>query len=83
MGYEKNRGLGRNAQGRVEPVEESKQIGRRGLGFTFKDFTNDTAEWDFDNDPVTKDFSFFFSIFKFCFILIGTSRRRNSLVSTK
>lgn len=82
MGYDKNRGLGRNAQGRLEPVEESKQVGRRGLGFTFENFSNDTAEWDFDNDPVTQHF-LCSSIFKFHVILIGTSRRRDSLVSIK
>jgi hypothetical protein len=52
MGYDKNRGLGLNAQGPTKLIEESKQKGRRGLGFTFKDFNNETEEWDFDNDPV-------------------------------
>ncbi|CAF2555162.1 unnamed protein product [Rotaria sp. Silwood2] len=32
-------------------IEESKQKGRRGLGFTFKNFDDETTEWDFDNDP--------------------------------
>ncbi len=52
MGYDKNRGLGLNAQGPTKLVEESKQKGRRGLGFTFKDFNDETADWNFDNDPV-------------------------------
>jgi len=52
MGYDKDRGLGLNAQGPTKLIEESKQKGRRGLGFTFKDFSDDTAEWNFDNDPV-------------------------------
>jgi hypothetical protein len=52
MGYDKNRGLGLNAQGPTKLIEESKQKGRRGLGFTFKDFNNETEEWDFDDDPV-------------------------------
>jgi cap1 methyltransferase len=57
MGFEKNRGLGVNSQGRTEPIEESKQKGRRGLGFTLDDFNDETAEWDFDDDPVNKLFS--------------------------
>ena len=52
MGYDKTRGLGVNAQGPTELIEESKQKGRRGLGFTFKEFNEETAEWNFDNDPV-------------------------------
>ncbi|CAF1455658.1 unnamed protein product [Rotaria magnacalcarata] len=51
MGYDKNRGLGLNAQGPTKIIEESKQKGRRGLGFTFKNFDDETTEWDFDNDP--------------------------------
>lgn len=52
MGYDKTRGLGLNAQGPTKLIEESKQKGHRGLGFSFKDFSNETAEWDFNNDPV-------------------------------
>ncbi|CAF1495464.1 unnamed protein product, partial [Rotaria sordida] len=51
MGYDKNRGLSLNAQGPTKIIEESKQKGRRGLGFTFKNFDDETTEWDFDNDP--------------------------------
>lgn len=52
MGYDKDRGLGRNAQGPTKIIEESKQKGTRGLGFTYPGFSNDTVEWNFDNDPV-------------------------------
>ncbi|CAF3536035.1 unnamed protein product [Rotaria sordida] len=51
MGYDKNRGLGLNAQGPTKLVEESKQKGRRGLGFTYRAFNDETADWNFDNDP--------------------------------
>ncbi|CAF1374334.1 unnamed protein product [Rotaria sordida] len=51
MGYDKSRGLSLNAQGPTKIIEESKQKGRRGLGFTFKNFDDETTEWDFDNDP--------------------------------
>lgn len=56
MGYDKNLGLGLNAKGPTKLIDESKQRGRRGLGFTYKDFDNTTAEWDFDNDPVNRFF---------------------------
>ncbi|CAF3479483.1 unnamed protein product [Adineta steineri] len=51
MGYDKNRGLGLNAQGPTKIIEESKQKGHRGLGYTNKGFNDITAEWDFDTDP--------------------------------
>ena len=36
MGYKSGTGLGKKAQGRVEPVGISKQRGRRGLGLVLK-----------------------------------------------
>jgi hypothetical protein len=80
MNYDKNRGLGRNALGPTKLIEESKQKGTRGLGFTHKEFTNEQAEWDFTDDPVEILFRFLFSS-TFCLISIGTSKRRSSLVS--
>ncbi len=67
MGYDKDRGLGLNAQGPTKLIEESKQKGRRGLGFTFKEFNNETAEWNFDDDPV--NIYIFHSFSHLCFIL--------------
>ncbi|UJR28824.1 hypothetical protein I4U23_010048 [Adineta vaga] len=51
MGYDEKRGLGANPQAPTKLIEESKQKGRRGLGFSFKEFNDDSAEWDFDIDP--------------------------------
>ncbi|CAF1274866.1 unnamed protein product [Adineta ricciae] len=51
MGFDNTRGLGRNAQGPTQIVEESKQKGHRGLGYTVEGFNDEAAEWDFDTDP--------------------------------
>lgn len=59
MGYDKNRGLGVNSQGPTKLIEESKQKGRRGLGFSFQNFNDNTAEWDFRDDPVNQLCAFF------------------------
>ncbi len=50
MGYDETRGLGRNALGPTKLIEESKQKGLRGLGYTMQGFNDEKAEWDFDND---------------------------------
>jgi hypothetical protein len=46
MGYKEGKGLGKAGQGRVEPVEISKQKGRRGLGMIIKGLEEETVHWD-------------------------------------
>ena len=82
MGYDKTRGLGLNAQGPTKLIEESKQKGRRGLGFSFKDFNDEAADWDFDNDPVCISFSHFLLHFS-SVPPLGSNRRRSCLVPAK
>lgn len=52
MGFDKKVGLGRNAKAPTKLIEESKQKGLRGLGYTFTNFNDQSADWDFDTDPV-------------------------------
>lgn len=53
MGYKAGTGLGKNAQGRVDPVEASMQRGRRGLGLNIKGLEpNMFLEWSMETDPV-------------------------------
>lgn len=50
MGYKKGEGLGAKKQGRAEPIEVSRQHGRRGLGnekTQFDDFRPDVT-WDLE-----------------------------------
>ena len=54
MGYNEQEGLGRNAQGPTALIEESKQKGRRGLGFTMTGFADPKMAWNFDDDPVSE-----------------------------
>ena len=52
MGYDESVGLGRNAKGPTKLIEESKQKGLRGLGFSIKNFDDKSADWNFEHDPV-------------------------------
>jgi cap1 methyltransferase len=46
MGFKEGTGLGKNQQGMVNPIEVSKQRGRRGLGLTIKGLEAEDVEWD-------------------------------------
>ncbi|XP_046383101.1 cap-specific mRNA (nucleoside-2'-O-)-methyltransferase 1 [Ischnura elegans] len=53
MGHKKGEGLGKHSQGRVAPVELSKQRGRLGLGFSLKGLEAATLEWDFSQEVIS------------------------------
>lgn len=57
MGWAKGTGLGKQAQGLIQPIELSKQRGRRGLGLQIKGFEVEDLEWDSSGEV-----TFFFEI---------------------
>lgn len=53
MGYKEGKGLGKNAQGRVNIVEASLQRGRRGLGMTIEGLEPSMdVDWKEEDDQV-------------------------------
>lgn len=53
MGFRAGHGLGKDAQGRTEPIEVSKQRGRRGLGLSMKGLEPANLEWISDKEVFT------------------------------
>lgn len=52
MGFKVGEGLGKNRQGRVQPIEVSQQRGRRGLGMQIKGLEAEEVEWDCNKEVV-------------------------------
>jgi hypothetical protein len=46
MGWAKGTGLGKKSQGMTQPIEVSKQRGRRGLGLQIKGLEAEDVDWD-------------------------------------
>lgn len=52
MGYRSDTGLGKEGQGRLEPVEASTQKGRRGLGLKLDGIETAAQKWSLDMENV-------------------------------
>lgn len=52
MGHKSGKGLGKKAQGIIEPVGISKQKGRRGLGLILEGLEEETVHWDESREHV-------------------------------
>ena len=46
MGYKLGEGLGRSSTGITTPIEQSTQLGRRGLGFGLKALEKEDVKWE-------------------------------------
>ena len=48
MGYVPGRGLGKDETGIAEPISESTNKGRRGLGFILDGLEAEDVKWEFE-----------------------------------
>ncbi|XP_054006129.1 cap-specific mRNA (nucleoside-2'-O-)-methyltransferase 1 [Hylaeus anthracinus] len=53
MGYTQGHGLGKNKQGRLEPVQASKQHGRRGLGHQVPGLEAASLQWNPEEEEIS------------------------------
>ncbi|XP_011176005.1 cap-specific mRNA (nucleoside-2'-O-)-methyltransferase 1 isoform X2 [Solenopsis invicta] len=52
MGYKPGKGLGKDDQGRAEPIEAAKQHGRRGFGHTVPGLKEASCKWNPDDEKI-------------------------------
>jgi len=52
MGYKRGKGLGRDDQGRVEPVEAAMQRGRRGIGHCVPGLKEASLKWNPEDEEI-------------------------------
>ncbi|XP_065364192.1 cap-specific mRNA (nucleoside-2'-O-)-methyltransferase 1 [Calliphora vicina] len=87
MGYETDKGLGKQSQGRLEPIVAFQQDGRRGLGLKHEGVIQSGEHWDPNSEeisvpeivswiPASSDFSYNLQQLK-CWISFG--ERKESL----
>lgn len=48
MGYKKGTGLGKNEEGRLNPIDLPKHLGKRGFGFHIPHLEPNDLLWDFN-----------------------------------
>lgn len=63
MGYEEGKGLGANAQGRVEPVQASSQRGRRGLGLQAPSYIGIEEAIPFNKEDEIIEVAFIYALY--------------------
>ena len=56
MGYQVGKGLGKFSTGITQPVEESIQKGRRGLGYMLEGLEKEEVQWEQEEVGQSKGF---------------------------